>query len=68
MKINDRVKTTAYLPIISDDDYLFGKIINIKNEKCFDSSNFKKIIVMFDDGRVLPCIEEELEIVKDNVL
>jgi hypothetical protein len=40
---------------------LEGKILSIHNQKCFDGSEFERIMIKLDDGRILPCIREELE-------
>ena len=61
MNIGDKIKTRAWVNITDEDEYLYGKIYNIINEKCLDGSVFEKILVKFDDGRILPCIREELE-------
>lgn len=61
MRVEDRVKTTSYLNLTDRRDYLFGEIISIEDTVCLDRSVFEKIMVKFDDGRILPCIREELE-------
>lgn len=63
MKIGDRIKTTAWLDVMNDNDYLYGEIKSINDIPCFDGSIFEKIYVRFDDGRILPCIREELEVI-----
>lgn len=63
MKPQDRIRTTAWLNAMSENDYLYGNINQIIKEKCFDDSIFEKIYIKFDDGRVLPCIREELEVI-----
>ena len=63
MKKEDRIKTTAWLKITDECDYLEGKIHSIIEQKCLDVSIFEKINVQFDDGRILPCLREELEVI-----
>ena len=63
MKKEDRIKTTAWLKITDEWDYLEGKIHSIIEQKCLDDSIFEKINVQFDDGRILPCLREELEVI-----
>jgi hypothetical protein len=63
MKIGNKIKTTAWLDILNENDYLEGKVHQIINQKCLDGSVFEKIYVKFDDGRTLPCIREELEVI-----
>ena len=64
MKKDDKIKTTAWLKITDECDYLEGKIHSITKQKCLDGSTFEKINVKFDDGRILPCLREELEVIK----
>lgn len=61
MEIGDKVKTRAWVKITDDEDYLHGKIHDINNQKCIDGSVFEKIMVKFNDDRILPCIREEFE-------
>lgn len=63
MNIGNRIKTTAWLDLLDEKEYLTGNIHQIINQKCSDGSIFEKIYVKFDDGRCLPCIREELEII-----
>jgi predicted nucleic-acid-binding protein len=63
MKIGDKIKTTAWLEFLNENDYLEGKVHQIINQNCLDGSIFEKIYVKFDDGRILPCIREELEVI-----
>lgn len=63
IKIGDKVKTTAWLDILSDVNYLQGEVQQIINQKCLDNTNFEKIYVEFEDGRILPCVREELQII-----
>ena len=63
MKKEDRIKTIAWLKITDECDYLEGKIHSIIEQKCLDGSIFEKINVQFDDGRILPCLREELEVI-----
>lgn len=67
MKIGDSIKTKAYLSILNDNEFMFGEIYNIINQKCLDGSYFEKIEVKFDDGRILPCIREELELINMDI-
>jgi hypothetical protein len=48
---------------LNEKEYLTGIIHQIINQKCLDGSIFEKIYVKFDDGRILPCIREELKII-----
>jgi hypothetical protein len=61
MNKEDRIKTTIGLGITDKRDFLEGKILSIDNQKCFDGSEFERIMIKLDDGRILPCIREELE-------
>jgi hypothetical protein len=61
MNKEDRIKTTIGLGITDKRDFLEGKILSIHNQKCFDGSEFERIMIKLDDGRILPCIREELE-------
>ena len=61
MNNEDRIKTTIGLGITDKRDFLEGKILSIDNQKCFDGSEFERIMIKLDDGRILPCIREELE-------
>ncbi len=61
MNKGDRIKTTIGLGITDKRDFLEGKILSIDNQKCFDGSEFERIMLKLDDGRILPCIREELE-------
>ena len=61
MNKEDRIKTTIGLGITDKRDFLQGKILSIHNQKCFDGSEFERIMIKLDDGRILPCIREELE-------
>ena len=61
MNKEDRIKTTIGLGITDKRDFLEGKILSIDNQKCFDGSEFERIMIKFDDGRILPCIREEIE-------
>lgn len=63
MKKDDRIKTTAWLKITDECYYLEGKIHSIIEQECLDGSTLEKINVKFDDGRILPCLREELELV-----
>jgi len=63
MKKEDRIKTTVGLGVTDDSDFLEGKILSINNQKCIDGSVFEKIMIKLDDGRILPCIREELEVI-----
>jgi hypothetical protein len=63
MKIGDRIRTTAWLDFLNKNDYLEGNVYQIINQRCLDGSIFEKIYVKFDDGRNLPCIREELEMI-----
>jgi hypothetical protein len=63
MKKDDRIKTTGWLKITDECDYLEGKIHSIIEQKCLDGSTFEKIMIKLDDGRILPCIREELELI-----
>lgn len=63
MKKDDRIKTTAWLKITDECDYLEGKIHSIIEQKCLDDSTVEKIYVKFNDGRILPCLREELEVI-----
>ena len=63
MKKEDRIKTTVGLSITDDRDFLEGKILSIDNRKCLDGSEFENIMIELDDGRILPCIREELEVI-----
>jgi hypothetical protein len=63
MNIGNRIKTKAWLDFLNEKEYLMGNIHQIINQKCLDGSTFEKIYVKFDDGRCLPCIREELEII-----
>ena len=63
MNIGNRIKTMAWLDILNEKEYLTGIIHQIINQKCLDGSIFEKIYVKFDDGRILPCIREELKII-----
>ena len=60
MVVGDKIKTTAWLGIMDEKDYLTGTIHHIYTVPCFDGSYLKKFWVRFEDGRLLPCIEEEL--------
>jgi hypothetical protein len=63
MKKEDKIKTTVGLSLTDDRDLLEGKIISIEEQKCLDGGVFEKIMIKLDDGRILPCIREELEII-----
>ena len=63
MKKEDRIKTTVGLSITDERDFLEGKILSIDNQKCLDGSDFEKIMIKLDDGRILPVIREELEVI-----
>jgi hypothetical protein len=63
MKKGDKIRTTAWLNFSNENDYLEGNIHQIITQRCLDGSIFEKIYVKFDDGRTLPCIREELEII-----
>ena len=63
MNKEDRIKTTIGLGITDKRDFLEGKILSIDNQKCFDGSEFERIMIKLDDGRILPCIREELEVI-----
>jgi hypothetical protein len=64
MTIGDKIRTTAWLRLDSLEDYHYGEIYNIISERCFDGSIFDKILIKLDDGRILPCIKDELELLK----
>lgn len=59
----NRIKTSVGLGITDERDFLEGEILSIHNQKCFDGSEFEMIIIKLDDGRILPCIREELEVI-----
>jgi len=63
MKIEDRIKTTVGLSITDERYFLKGKIISVDNQKCLDDSEFEKFMIKLDDGRILPCIREEIEVI-----
>lgn len=63
MKKGDIVQTTAWLGLTSKDEYMQGEIHQIIHQKCLDASVFEKIYVKFEDGRILPCIREELTVI-----
>jgi hypothetical protein len=63
MKKEDRIKTIVGLSITNERNFLEGKILSIDNQKCLDGSEFEKIMVKLDDGRILPCIREEIELI-----
>ena len=63
MKKENRIKTTIGLGITDERDFLEGKILSIDNLKCLDSSEFEKIMIKLDDGRILPCLRQELEVI-----
>lgn len=63
MKKGDKIKTTVGLCITDERDFLEGKILSIDNQKCLDGSEFEKFIIKLNDGRILPCIREELEVI-----
>jgi len=65
MKKGDRIKTTVGLSIIDEKEFLEGKILSIDNQKCLDGSVFERITIKLDDGRILPCIREELEVINN---
>jgi len=66
MKKEDRIKTTVGLSITDERNFLEGKIFSIDGQKCLDGSVFEKITIKLDDGRILPCIREELELINTN--
>jgi hypothetical protein len=63
MEKGDRIKTTVGLSLTDKRDFLEGEIISIDKVKCFDGSEFERIYVKLDDGRVLPCLKEEFEVI-----
>jgi len=63
MKKGDRIKTIVGLSITDEREFLIGKILSIDKQRCLDDSEFEKIMIKLDDGRTLPCIREELEVI-----
>jgi hypothetical protein len=64
MKQGDRVKTTAWLGVTNEDGYLLGTVYQITNQSCLDGTTIEMIYIKFDDGRFLPCIRQELELLE----
>ncbi len=63
MKADDKIKTMIGLSMKDEREFLKGKILSIENQKCLDGSIFEKIMIELEDGRILPSIKEELELI-----
>jgi len=64
----DRIKTTVGLSLTDKMNFLEGEIISIDKVKCFVGSELEMVMIKLDDGRVLPCLKEELEVIRQSNL